>query len=212
MCAIRLPHINMLTFYTVLIIYNHHNKIQSKHFCVWLLYERINKVMSFCTWFWPKVIHIGKEANYPQKQPHCTYQCKYIVPQIAVPDVASKSWPKTGAFTTYCSNNVIRDNKSQMDMSKYSPWRFLRLSDQPPGNHSPIHECPARLPAFAPYYHRNTSTENHKINSFSRTTSTSWLEVPRKGECNLASAISLSFCDSNRSLLERNLSGNATKS
>lgn len=115
MCAITLPHINMLTFYTILIIYNHNNRIQSVHFCAWLLYGRINKVMSFCTWFWPKVIHIGKEANYPRKQPNCTYQCKYIVLQIAVPDVASKSWPKTGAFTTYCSNNVIQDNKSQQN-------------------------------------------------------------------------------------------------
>ena len=92
-----------------------------------------------------------------------------------------------------------------MDVSKHSPWRFLRLSVQPPGNHSPIHECPARLPAFAPYYHRNTLTGNHRINSFWRTTLTSWLEVPRKRECNLASAISLSFCDSNRYLLKRNL-------
>ena len=51
-----------------------------------------------CNWFWPKVFHIGEEANYPRKKPNCTSQCKYIVLQIVVLDVASKSWPKTGAF------------------------------------------------------------------------------------------------------------------
>ena len=94
-CAIRLSHPNSLTIHTILFnIYYQSNKIQFFFFImvgIWMNKE----IPSFVIQFWPKVICMGREESYSQRQPDCPYyQCSLIfLSYYQLLPACNSAWP-----------------------------------------------------------------------------------------------------------------------